>query len=72
MILKKNYRLPSTANSSDEEVKIPQEYLKVIDENLAKTTKGLIVQGQNRTRLRVEPILQEINETLSSFDVIDD
>lgn len=41
------------------------------DEDLIEKTKDEIMQAQYRTRVRVEPILQDMNEFLESFDVTD-
>ena len=50
---------------------VPEDYRKVLDEGLLKKTIDIVEQSQHRTRIRVEPILQEINGFLCSFDVSD-
>jgi hypothetical protein len=48
-----------------------QEHRKLLEDQVVRETTDLLIQGQYRTRGRVEPVLQEMDEYLDTFDVSD-
>ena len=66
------HSLPSTDKSTGPDIAIPEDYLKLLDDDLVKKTSDLLVEAQYQTRVRVEPILEEMGDFLKSFDVADD
>jgi hypothetical protein len=63
--------LPSSESSSDIDYVTKEEHRKLLDDEVVRETTEILIQGQHRTRLRVEPILQEMEEYLDTFDVSD-
>ena len=47
---------------------IKEDYLKLLDKTMLKDTTELIIDSQHRTRVRIEPVLQEMNDYLHSFN----
>jgi hypothetical protein len=64
------FSLPATETFTDTSITIQEDYIKMLkDDDLIKKTMNQIIQAQHRTRARVEPVLQDMNEFLESFDV---
>lgn len=51
---------------------IDDNYRSLVEASVLEKELRRLTQAQFRTRLRIEPILQQINDFLSSFDVNDD
>jgi hypothetical protein len=51
---------------------VQEEHAKFFDDHVIRETTDLITQAQYRTRMRVEPVLQEMDEYLDAFNVSDD
>lgn len=49
---------------------IPDEYrTSLVEQNTMYETIDMITKAQYRTRVRVEPVLQEMDEYLDTFDI---
>jgi hypothetical protein len=66
------FSLPSSEDSSDIDHAINEEHRKLLDDHMVRETTELLMQAQYRTRARVEPVLQEMDEYLDLFITSDD
>lgn len=68
------YSLPATDEVRGDElnISVPSELQRLVGDQAVSGALGAVAQARYRTRLRIEPILQQMNEYLDSFDVKDD
>jgi hypothetical protein len=64
--------LPSSESTPDAVCSVQEEHVKFFDDHVIRETTDLITRAQYRTRMRVEPVLQEMDEYLDAFNVSDD
>ena len=66
--------LPASEDASvkDLQLKVVGAYRNVLDDQVVQDTSKRLIEAQWKTRARVEPVLQEMDEYLDSFDVGDD
>ncbi|KAG7347212.1 N-acetyltransferase B complex NatB non catalytic subunit [Nitzschia inconspicua] len=60
--------LPSTESASLTDCDVSEDHLKMLGSDTLESTKAIVIQGRHKTRLRVEPVLQEMDEFLDEFD----
>jgi len=61
---------PSETDSSSLEYSLNEAEMNVLDADVVIATKNLLNQSRYRTRMRIEPILEEMIEYLDEFNVI--
>ena len=61
--------LPSSETESSVEYSLNEEELNALDGDAVRSTKTLLNRAQYRTRMRMEPILEEMIDFLDEFDV---
>lgn len=62
--------LPSSeTDSSTLEFDLEETEMNLLDADIVAATKALVNQSQYRTRMRMEPILEEMANYLDEFDV---
>ena len=66
-----SFSLPSPESAFDADFEIKEDHRKLLNEESLREIIELLNQARSKTRLRVEPVFQEIDEFLDSFNVTD-